>query len=249
MNIELRNDSVIISGYVNAVERLSKPIREKTNGKIRTFLEKIKSGVFKRALERNNDVQVLLNHNPERVLARTGDNSAKLEEDNIGLRAEVTIKDEEIISKAKNNELTGWSFGFYKNSEDVSSENGSEVRTVTDLDLIEVSILDNSKSPAYNGTSIESRDNNSQSMEIRSSEFYEREEEKSMEIDIDLLADKISELVIKKMEKSNSDNESAEKEKNKEDDEERSVDYSEFENRIKNIKAQTKNKKTEETND
>ena len=41
MNIELRNDSVIISGYVNAVERLSKPIREKANGKIRTFLEEL----------------------------------------------------------------------------------------------------------------------------------------------------------------------------------------------------------------
>ena len=127
---------------MNAIERYSKPIRENLRGKIRVFIERIKSGVFKTALKRNDDVKVLLNHNHDRVLATTKDGSAKLEEDNIGLRAEVVITDKEVVEKAKNNQLVGWSFGFYANSDEIGTEGEFESRTVTDLDLIEVSILD-----------------------------------------------------------------------------------------------------------
>ena len=35
-----------------------------------------------------------------------------LYEDNIGLRAEAEITDPEVIEKAKNKKLRGWSFGF-----------------------------------------------------------------------------------------------------------------------------------------
>ena len=145
MKVEIREDSVVISGYVNAVERYSKTIREKIDGAIRTFIERIKAGVFKTALKRNDDVKVLLNHNHDRVLATTKDGSAKLEEDNIGLRAEVTITDKEVVEKARNNQLVGWSFGFYSNSDELGMEGETETRTITDLDLIEVSILDDTK--------------------------------------------------------------------------------------------------------
>lgn len=57
MHIEIREDSVVINGYVNAVERYSKPIRESLHGKVRTFIERIRSGVFKSALQRNDDVK------------------------------------------------------------------------------------------------------------------------------------------------------------------------------------------------
>ena len=167
MKIEVREESVVITGYVNAVERYSKTIREKVDGIIRTFIERIKAGVFKTALKRNDDVKVLLNHNHDRVLATTKDGSAKLEEDNIGLRAEVIITDEEVVEKARNNKLVGWSFGFYKNSDEFGKEGETETRTITDLDLIEVSILDDTKSPAYYGTSIEARAENERVLEYR----------------------------------------------------------------------------------
>ena len=157
MKIEVREDSVLITGYVNAVERYSKPITEGLHGKVRTFIERIKAGVFKTALKRNDDVKVLLNHDKARELATTKDGTAKLEEDNIGLKAEVIITDEEVVKKARNNRLVGWSFGFYENSDEMGTEGERETRTITDLDLIEVSILDDSKSPAYYGTSIEAR--------------------------------------------------------------------------------------------
>ena len=188
MKVEVREDSVQISGYVNAIERYSKPIRENLRGKIRTFIERVKAGVFKTALKRNDDVKVLLNHNHDRVLATTKDGSAKLEEDNIGLRAEVTITDKEVVEKARNNQLTGWSFGFYANSDELGTEGNSETRTITDLDLIEVSILDDTKSPAYYGTSIEARSENAKVLEYRNvieEEGEEMEKEKEVQEEIE----------------------------------------------------------------
>lgn len=167
MKIEVRNDSVLISGYVNAVERWSKPLKANLRGVTQQFIEKIKAGVFKTALKRNSNVKVLLNHNPDRELANTESGTAMLEEDNIGLRAEVTITDPEVVEKARNHKLVGWSFGFYSNSDEVAQEATIATRTVTDMDLVEVSILDDTRSPAYVGTSIETRSEGEKVMEYR----------------------------------------------------------------------------------
>ena len=175
MQVEVRNDSVFISGYVNAVERLSKPIRETLHGKVRTFLERIKAGVFRNALKRNDNVLVLLNHDNNRVLASTKDGNAFLEEDNIGLRAEITITDKEVVQKAREGKLSGWSFGFIANDDEMSTEGKDEIRTVTDLELLEVSILDDTKAPAYYGTSIEAREGGAKVVEIRADAFTEEQ--------------------------------------------------------------------------
>ena len=194
MNIEVRNDSVVISGYVNSVERWSKPLRANLRGTMQRFIEKIKAGVFKNALKRNDNVKVLLNHNHDRELANTKDGTAILEEDNIGLRAEVTITDPEVVEKARNHKLVGWSFGFYSNSDEVAQEATMATRTVTDMDLVEVSILDDTKSPAYYGTSIETRSDDGAVLEIR-----ENAEEEAMNIDYNLLADLVADKVIAKI--------------------------------------------------
>ena len=158
MKIEVRDESVVITGYVNAVERYSKPIRETLHGRITTFIERIKAGTFNKALKRNDDVKVLLNHDYDKCLGTTKDGSLVLTEDNIGLRAETTITDAEVVQKAKNDQLVGWSFGFYVNNDELGEEDDWVTRTVTDMDLIEVSILDSNHSPAYKGTSIEARE-------------------------------------------------------------------------------------------
>ena len=192
MDIEVRNDSVVISGYVTSVERWSKPLLANCGGMIQRCIEKIKAGAFETALKRNNNVKVLLNHNKDRELANTLDGTAKLEEDNIGLRAEVTITDAEVVEKARKHKLVGWSFGFYGNSVEVGNENGMATRTVSDMDLMEVSILDDTKSPAYYGQSIETRSENGEVMEIRENIADEA-------VDIELLADLVAERVIKKL--------------------------------------------------
>ena len=167
MKVEVREESVVVSGYVNAVERYSKPIRANIGGEIRSFIEKIKAGTFKTALKRNNNVKVLLNHDTSKELANTKDGTAKLEEDNIGLRAEVTITDAEVVEKAKNNKLVGWSFGFCANKDEFGTDGETETRNIEDLDLLEVSILDDTKNPAYYGTSIEARSEDGKTIECR----------------------------------------------------------------------------------
>lgn len=201
MNVEVRGETVVITGYVNAIERYSKPIRDNLRGKVQTFIERIKAGVFKTALKRNDDVKVLLNHDWNRELATTKNGSAKLEEDNIGLRAEVIITDAEVVEKARQNRLVGWSFGFYPNADEVGAEGDNVTRTLTDLDLAEVSILDDTKSPAYYGTSIEARCDGGRRMEVReevlNEEVVEEEvQEAEQSIDIEALADIVANKVV-----------------------------------------------------
>lgn len=149
MQITLRADSVEIDGYVNAVERKSKPLWSR----IGQFVERICKGAFKSALGRNDNVRILLNHDPKRDLGGQKDGNLELEEDAIGLRAKATITDPDVVKKARNGDLVGWSFGFYdRDVENLKDENGFPLRNVKDLDLEEVSLLDRTKIPAYDGT-------------------------------------------------------------------------------------------------
>ena len=233
MNIEVRNDSVVISGYVNAVERWSKPLRTKLRGISQRFIEKIKAGVFKTALKRNDNVKVLLNHNYDRELANTKDGTAILEEDNIGLRAEVTITDPEVVEKAKNHKLVGWSFGFHSNADEVGEEATIATRTVTDMDLVEVSILDDTKSPAYYGTSIETRSEDGAILEIRENIADET-------VDVEQLAELVANKVMERLNASKTDERAEATEENKDESatvetqktEKEAVDYSSFEERL-----------------
>jgi len=153
MQIRVREDSVEIEGYVNAVERNSKPLMSRVG----QFIERICKGAFKKALRRNDDVHILLNHDWNRDLGSTKKGNLELEEDNIGLKARATITDPEIIEKARNGELVGWSFGFTDREVENTIERGIPTRAVRDLNLAEVSILDRSKEPAYDGTLIMAR--------------------------------------------------------------------------------------------
>lgn len=166
MKINIREDSVEIDGYVNAVERLSKPL----NSRIGKFRERIKAGAFKRAIERNDDIHVLLNHDINRDLGSTKQGNLDLHEDNIGLRAKATITDAGVVEKAKRGDLVGWSFGFSDRDVESTEENGVYTRNVKDLDLFEVSILDRSKVPAYDGTIIQARDANGDEVRLNTGE-------------------------------------------------------------------------------
>lgn len=154
MRIEIRSDSVLIDGYVNAVGRDSKPVIT-PHGKV---VEQIVPGAFQRALDRAENVEVRLNHNPDRKLNDTSGGETTLFEDNIGLRAIVRITDPEVIQLAREKKLVGWSFGMYVNKDHLE-ERAENIprRYVEELDLFEVSIVDDRLDPVYAGTSIEQR--------------------------------------------------------------------------------------------
>ena len=157
MEVRISNDSVEVDGYVNAIERKSNPL----SSRIGKFVERIKKGAFKRAIERNDNIRILLNHNWDHDLGGTKDGNLTLTEDNIGLRARAKISDPEVIKKARNGDLVGWSFGFTDRDVDTHDEDGITTRDVKDLDLYEVSLLDRSRTPAYDGTLVSVRDNES----------------------------------------------------------------------------------------
>ncbi|WP_315941123.1 HK97 family phage prohead protease [Clostridium botulinum] len=168
MRIEIRNDSVILDGYVNAVQRYSKLIPS-IKGK---FKEQIEPGAFQRSLEKRSNVDLLLNHDKNRKLGSTSEGNLELFEDNIGLRAICTVTDADVIEKAKNEQLRGWSFGFYSEKDTwQDTEEGYSKRTVEELDLFEVSIVDNTRNPAYIATSIETRDEKEIVTESRTNDF------------------------------------------------------------------------------
>lgn len=156
MNINIRNDSVEIEGYVNSIERNSKPLYSRLG----RFIERICKGAFKRAIERNDDIRLLLNHDWDKELGSTKQGNLELQEDNIGLRARAIITDEETIEKAKKGDLVGWSFGFEDMDVEQKEEDGLPLRKVRDLNLYEVSLLDRTKTPAYEGTLVSVRSEN-----------------------------------------------------------------------------------------
>ena len=167
MKIEIRGECVHISGYVNAVGRDSRPIPSQT-GK---FVEMIEPGTFGKALERAENVDLLLNHNKDRKLGSTSVGNLALNEDSIGLRAEADIKDAEVVDKARSGKLRGWSFGMYvKNAELENRAEDIPRRHVREIDLFEVSLIDDTMNPCYIGTSVECRADIEQLIETRGTE-------------------------------------------------------------------------------
>jgi HK97 family phage prohead protease len=168
VKINIRADSVEIEGYVNAIERNSKPLWSRMG----QFIERICKGAFKKALKRNDDVKILLNHDPSRELGSTKQGNLELEEDNIGLKARAIITDKEVVDKARSGDLVGWSFGFTDREVENTIERGMPLRAVKDLNLEEVSILDRSKTPAYDGTLIMARDDDGE-VHFRGEDFID----------------------------------------------------------------------------
>ena len=171
MQIELRENKVIIDGYVNAVERESNLLRD-TEGQ---FVEIVKAGTFGRALERakaiGQPVKVLLNHHMDKTITVSTADDCVLTEDSIGLHIHLETEEPEVIQRANDDALVGWSFGFLPLAQSMIAGNPRR-RELRDINLIEVSLLDKTKRPAYDGTSVE----------VRQNEYYETRDYEDKEI-------------------------------------------------------------------
>lgn len=206
---------------MNAIERNSKPLMSRVG----QFIERICKGAFKKALKRNNDVHILLNHDWGRDLGSTKQGNLELEEDNIGLRVRACITDKDVIEKARNGELVGWSFGFQDREVENTIERGMPYRAVKDLDLAEVSILDKRKTPAYDGTLIMARDDTDE-IHFRGEDF----------IDKVVVREEISKEDKKEEDNEMKNNDNKEEPKQQEVVEE--IDYSKYEEMIKEMKEE-----------
>lgn len=172
MKLEIRSaDFAEVSGYINVVERYSKPL---TRFK-RRFIEKVKAGAFENALkaaaEEKRAIKMYADHNCELVLADTLSGTLELREDNIGLYGRAEITDRGVIEKLKTKGARGWSFGFVALKDNFSADiEGMEKRELEEINVREVSLLID-KPPAYIATSVEVRDGAEFETEYRCGEF------------------------------------------------------------------------------
>lgn len=145
---------LVVSGYVNETGKYSHLL-----GKRKKFKEKIQKGAFARALANGNDVHFLAEHDDNKILASTRNNSLKLVEDEVGLLMTAEISDtsygRDYHTLIKDGILRNMSFGFSVDKDKWKRMNdGTYTREITDLTLYEVSVVTN---PAYPQSTISAR--------------------------------------------------------------------------------------------
>lgn len=165
MKIEVRADNTVhIEGYVNAVERKSRPVIT-PHGKC---IEMIEERAFEKALERSGDISVSVDHDSSHVYATTKNGTLKLYEDGIGLHADVVISDHTLVEIARKGKIKGWSFGMYNVVDELEQRaDDIPIRHIKALDLDHITLVVN-KTPCYSATSVEVRAETEQNIEERS---------------------------------------------------------------------------------
>lgn len=161
---EIRADGLHISGYVNVPGRESRPVIT-PRGKV---IEVIEQRAFQRALQKVDNIDLKVDH--ERTIASTKEGTLKVYEDEIGLRAQAVITDEEVIQGAKQGKLKGWSFNMMKVVDEIEERTGKlPLRRVKDFIMTEITLALR-KLPVYSATSIEIRAEEEEEVEMRASE-------------------------------------------------------------------------------
>jgi len=156
LKIEKRNeddDAPILIGHAAVFNSLS----EDLGG----FRERIEPGAFARSL--SDDVRALFNHDTNFVLGRTTSDSLTLREDGKGLAIEIMppqtalIRDL-VMAPIERGDINQMSFGFRVRaggSRFEEDDEGNIIRTLTDIELFEVSPV---TFPAYPDTDIAARE-------------------------------------------------------------------------------------------
>lgn len=142
-----------ISGYAAVYNSPSKDLGG--------FTEIIAPGAFTETLRGGYDFRSLVNHDPEKLLGRAANQTLILTENRNGLKFESMVPDttygRDLVELLKLGTVSQCSFGFCVpdgGDEIACSKDGLVVRTLTRIDLIEVSIV---ATPAYTDTSVSLR--------------------------------------------------------------------------------------------
>jgi len=132
------------------------------------FREVIAKGAFTRTLKSDNPVFLLINHDTESLpLASTQSGTMNLREDETGLYMEATLDPKnpraaELASALERGDVDKMSFAFTVAPDGDTRSEG--LRTLTDLDLYEVSVV---TWPAYDATSVGMRSADKEDLSIR----------------------------------------------------------------------------------
>lgn len=132
------------------------------------FREVIAPGAFKRTLSTDMPVFLLVNHDMEALpLASTRSGTLVLSEDEVGLRMDAELdpsnpRAQELASALRRGDVDKMSFAFTVNAGGETREEG--LRTLTDLDLYEVSVV---TLPAYDSTTVGMRSEQDEELQLR----------------------------------------------------------------------------------
>lgn len=122
------------------------------------FIERIAKGAFREALASKQDVRALVEHDPTKLLGRTGSGTLRLSEDETGLAVELPLPNTQIgrdtMEMIRRGDYRGMSFGFKvtRGGDSWDRSQPIAVRTVNRVaKLFEVTIT---AAPAYLDTSV-----------------------------------------------------------------------------------------------
>lgn len=137
------DDGPVIEGYAAVFDRDS----EELFG----FTERIQRGAFAKTLKERPDVRALWNHDHGQVLGRTKSGTLELEEDEVGLKMRLRPPESaaDKLESIKRGDVDGMSFGFRVVKDDWDTERSPHLRTLQEVELIEVSPV---TFPAYPAT-------------------------------------------------------------------------------------------------
>ncbi|MEE8670437.1 MAG: HK97 family phage prohead protease [Heyndrickxia coagulans] len=117
------------------------------------FDEVIAPGAFSKSLANNSDVRALFNHNWDKVLGRTKSGTLRLFEDDRGLKFEIDLPNtsvaKDLAESMARGDINQCSFGFFATGESWDYTSDPALRTVTEVELYEISIV---SIPAYEDT-------------------------------------------------------------------------------------------------
>lgn len=124
---------------------------------IMDFKETVAPGAFAPSLRSNEDIVALVDHNREKILGRTRNQTLRLAEDQKGLAFEIDVPLTQLgadtLALAERGDLGGMSFSFIVPKGGDSWEGRN--RVLRNIKLIEISVV--STFPAYKGTSVQAR--------------------------------------------------------------------------------------------
>jgi phage prohead protease, HK97 family len=120
------------------------------------FIEQFSPNAFAETLKEGKDVRALFEHDHSKLLGRTRSNTLKLEQDNIGLRFELTPPDttlgRDLLVSVERGDISGMSFGFLPLEETWDFEKEPVLRQIQKAELFEITVT---SIPAYPESSVE----------------------------------------------------------------------------------------------
>lgn len=154
-NLEVRaakdeDGAIPIEGYAAVFNSRSHVLYDWWTG---SFVEEIEPGAFAKTIA-DGDVRLLINHDPNLILARTRSDTLQLEEDSVGLRVNAdmgaTSYAQDLAISMRRGDISQMSFAFRVIKDEwAETEEGLPLRRLLELHLFDASVV---TFPAYEET-------------------------------------------------------------------------------------------------